>query len=109
MNVSLCWCLNTRQTSDSLGATLLEFEALAGVGVVQGGEGAGRRRVRLAAVGRQNPGDVAGARVECRRGPRGGGQGPVQGLQEGHGLVAWRDVLRRLQVRGRRWSVGDYG
>lgn len=68
--------------------------------MVQRGEGAGRRRVRLAAVGRQHSGDVAGTGVERRRGPRGGGQGAVQRLQQGHGLVARRDVLRRLQTTG---------
>lgn len=96
-----------RDMNDSLGTALLEFESLAGVGVVQRGEGAGRSRVRLAAVGRQHSGDVTGTGVERRRGPRGGGQGAIQCLQQGHGLVARRDVLRRLQSTG--LHAGHYG
>lgn len=84
---------------DSLGAALLEFESLAGVGLVQRGEGAGLGRVWLAAVGGQHAGDVAGTGVERRGSHRGGVEGPVQGLQEGHGFVARRDVLGRLRTR----------
>lgn len=73
--------------------------------MVQRGEGAGRGRVGLAAVGGQRPGDVAGPRVEGGRGHRGGVEGPVQRLQERHGLVARGDVLRRLRERG---VVGEY-
>lgn len=88
----------------SLWATLLEFESLTGVGVVQRGERAGRCRVRLAAVQGQHSGHVAGTGVERRRIQRGGGEGAVQGLQERHHLVSWRDVLRRLQTRrGKHW------
>lgn len=85
--------------ADSLGAALLEFEALTGVGVVQRGEGACLGRVRLAAVGGQHAGDVAGTGVERRGRHRGRVEGAVQRLQERHSLVAWRDVLRRLQTR----------
>lgn len=67
--------------------------------MVQGGEGAGLGRVWLAAVGGQHAGDVAGTGVERRGSHRGGVEGAVQGLQEGHGLVARRDVLRRLRTR----------
>lgn len=91
-----------RNTSFSLGAALLELEALTGVGVVQRGEGACLGRVGLAAVGGQHAGDVAGTRVERRGLPRGRVEGAVQRLQQGHGFVAWRDVLRRLRTsRGR--------
>lgn len=88
--------------ADSLGAALLEFEALAGAGVVQRGEGACLGRVRLAAVGGQRAGHVAGTGVERRGRHRGRVEGAVERLQERHGFVAWRDVLRRLQTsRGR--------
>lgn len=88
---------------DSLGAALLEFESLTGVGVVQGREGARLGRVGLAAVGGQHAGDVAGTGVEGRGRHRGRAQGAVQRLQQRHGFVARRDVLRRLRAsRGRR-------
>lgn len=82
--------------SDSLGTTLLEFESLTGVGVVEGGEGACWGRVWLAAVGGQHARNVAGTGVERRGRHRGGVEGAVQRLQERHGFVAGRDVLGRL-------------
>lgn len=66
--------------------------------MVEGGEGARRGRVWLAAVGGQHAGHVAGTGVERRGRHRGGVEGAVQRLQERHGFVARRDVLGRLRA-----------
>lgn len=81
---------------DSLWTTLLQFEALTGIGVVQRREGSRRCRVRLSAVRRQRSRDVARARVEGRRSGWRGVQGPVQCLQQRHDFVAGRNVLWHL-------------
>lgn len=67
--------------------------------MVEGGEGARRGRVWLAAVGGQHACRLAGTGVERRGRHRGRVEGAVQRLQQRHGFVAGGDVLGRLGAR----------